>query len=231
MVKSNVMFLHPSRRSDRSLIIHGAGRLSNIIESFLERSYDKIYRFVDYSCALQHNSDAPHVNTSIISEMPDCVDGKTLDYVSSIGYNNMLSRKNAYMSMTSLEIIVPINVVHQNAYVSPDADIGLGNVFFPGVIVEPGVTIGDNNIIWSNAVVCHDSKIGSHNFIAASSVIGGFSCLGDSVFLGFGSIINEHLNVCSHSFLASGTVLTKSISAEGLRLCGVPAKPMDRQPF
>lgn len=224
------MCVNPPRRSNKTLIIHGAGRLSSIIASFKGESYEKIYRFVDYSTEANQNSEESHGRPSIIYELPECGEEQMLDYVSSIGYNNMLSRKEAYRSMARLKTITPINVIHQNAYISPHADIGVGNIFFPGVIVEPGVTIGDNNIIWSNTVICHDSTIGSHSFIAASSVIGGFSRLGDSVFLGFGSIVNDNLNVCSHSFLASGSVLTKSISVEGSRLCGVPAKPMNRQP-
>ncbi len=209
------------------LVIHGAARLSTIIEGFVSEHYHSIYRYVDSSCFNDNGISAESIKSMNIISNPIFLEGaSTFDYVSTIGYKNMLARQKAFEWAQSHYSLNPINVVHPKSYISPDARIGVGNIFLPGVIVEPGVTLGNNNIFWSNSTVCHDCIIGSHNFIAASAVLGGYVQLGDSCFLGFGSIINDHLKVADDTFLASGSVLIKNHSVSGERLCGVPAKIM-----
>lgn len=205
---------------NKLIIIHGAGRLSEIVYNIIKDDYKEFYLYVDdnYLGCLQPNSSVP-----VISSLPH---GISADYVSTIGYKNMANRKIAYISMSNNECLSAVNIVHPAACISPFAHIGVGNIFFPGVVVEDGVCIGDNNIFWSNACICHDAVIGSHNFFAASVTIGGYCIIGEACFLGFGSIVNEQLELADHTFAASGSVLVKSQLTIGARLCGVPAKVM-----
>ncbi|MCP9890257.1 hypothetical protein KBY57_04155 [Cyanobium sp. Aljojuca 7D2] len=217
---------------NKTLVIHGASRLAAIAYSFIQDQYDQVYRYIDPSFLPVHEPTSIDGNQIIIPIISSLSSDCPVDYVSSIGYKNMTARKIAFENIVASKPVSPINIVHPNAFVSPDAILGLGNIIFPGVIIENGACIGDNNIIWSNSCICHDATLGSHNFIAASSIIGGFSHMGNCVFLGFGSIINDKISIASNSFLASGAVVTKNIDTEKTRVCGVPAKIMTsgRQP-
>ena len=202
------------------VILHGAGRLSEIIYNVVKDDYEKFYLYVDadYLKYLQSYTKIP-----VISSLPD---GVSADYISTIGYKSMEKRKSAYIFMSSKDGLSSVNIVHPAAYISPAAKIGVGNIFFPGVIVEDGVCIGDNYVFWSNACICHDAIIGNHGFFAASVTIGGYCIIGESCFLGFGSIVNEQLELADCTFSASGSVIVKSQLIVGARLCGVPAKVM-----
>ena len=210
------------------LIIHGAGRLSEIVAGFASSQYSKILRYVDKSFLDSNNFDAQaHASWPIIHNISESDLLRCPAYISSIGYKNMNARKQAFVhTLRANQSIKPVNVIHGNAYVSHESIIGTGNIIFPGVVIEPGVSIGDNNIFWSNCTICHDAIIGSHNFIASSSVVGGFTKIGDSCFLGFGSIVNDNLNIANNTFLASATTVIKSQPVVGVSMCGVPARVM-----
>lgn len=211
--------------NNKVIILHGSGRLSQIIFNMVESKYEKVFSYVDssYLNSFKNNSSVP-----VISSFDTDLVGPNADYISTIGYKNMHQRKSAYLNMCTNTTLClsPVNVIHPLAYISSKASIGVGNIFFPGVIVEDGVSIGDNNIFWSNACICHDAVIDSHNFFAASVTIGGYCSVGQSCFLGFGSIVNESLKIADSTFLASGTVLVRNQPIVGARLCGVPAKLM-----
>lgn len=208
---------------NKVLVLHGAGRLSEIVSKFVGDKYERIISYVNpmYLDQLSDNYGLPVV-TSLSREIIE----NQADYVSAIGYKNMRARKIAFCDLARNPELSPVNIIHPHAFVSSDAQMGVGNIVFPGVVVEDGVSIGDNNIFWSNSCICHDSVIGSHNFFAASVTVGGFSIISECCFLGFGSIINEELEIVDRTFLASGTVLTKSQLTPGTRMCGVPARIM-----
>ena len=213
------------KKNNSVIILHGAGRLSQIVFNMVESKYDQVFSYVDsgYLNIFETKNSFP-----VISSLETDLIGTNVDYISTIGYKNMEQRKSAYLDMCeSLSTcLTPINIVHPTAYISTRAHIGVGNIFFPGVVIEDGVSIGDNNIFWSNACICHDAVIDSHSFFAASVTIGGHCHVGESCFLGFGSIVNETLNLAASTFLASGTVLIRDQPIVGARLCGVPAKQM-----
>ena len=208
------------------LIIHGAGRLSEIVASFAPSQYSTILRYVDESF-LTTNKSATQSSLPIIHNISELNLPDSPAYISSIGYKNMQSRKDAFLKiLAENQSIQPVNIIHDNAFVSHESIIGTGNIIFPGVVIEPGASIGNNNIFWSNCTICHDAIIGSHNFLASSSVVGGYSRIGDSCFLGFGSIINDNLNIANKTFLASGTTVIKNQPLVGVAMCGVPARMM-----
>ena len=75
------------------LIIHGAGRLSEIVASFASGQYSTILRYVDESY-LKTNKSATQSSLPIIHNISD-VDPSSLLYISSIGYKNMQSEKSS----------------------------------------------------------------------------------------------------------------------------------------
>jgi UDP-N-acetylglucosamine acyltransferase len=60
----------------------------------------------------------------------------------------------------------------QDQFISPDAQIGIGNKFGRGVIIDAGVTLGDNNVIRNYAVLTGRTQIGNGNHIGSHVTIG-----------------------------------------------------------
>ena len=205
--------------SELPLIIHGCGRLSEILSLWMSSSFSNVYYLVDSAYINPHH--IPQSN--IISDVSQF---SSAHYISSIGYKDMSARRLAFDTLKARENILPVNYFHPHSHIAQTVKIGTGNIVFPGVVIEDGVTIGDNNIIWSNTSICHDSVVKDHCFIAASSVIGGYSILENSCFIGFGTIINENLRLSSKIRTASGTVVIDSQLETGISICGVPSRRM-----
>ena len=201
------------------LIIHGSGRLSEILSHWISGSYSRIYYLVDSGYSNQNQSYRSNI-------IPDVSHFSSAHYISSIGYKDMMARKVAFETIKAMENILPINYLHPQSYIAETANIGIGNIIFPGVVIEDGVKIGNNNVIWSNCTLCHDSVIGDHCFIASSSVIGGYTRVENSCFIGFGTIINENLLLKQQIKTASGTVVIRNQLESGISICGVPSRRM-----
>ena len=108
---------------NKLIILHGAGRLSEIIYNIVKDDYEEFYLYVDpdFQGFSQLNS-----TISIISSLPE---GISADYISTIGYKNMARRKSAYIAMSSKEALSSVNILHPAAYISPTAQVGVGNKF------------------------------------------------------------------------------------------------------
>ena len=80
------------------LIIHGAGRLSEIVASFAPGQYSTILRYVDESF-LTTNKSATQSSLPIIHNISELNLPDSPAYISSIGYKNMQSRKDAFLKI------------------------------------------------------------------------------------------------------------------------------------
>ena len=65
------------------------------------------------------------------------------------------------------------NQIHKLACVSPEAELGTGNVIGPFAVIEENVTLGDNNQIAAHAVIKSYTRMGNDNQVFEQAVIGG----------------------------------------------------------
>jgi len=139
----------------------------------------------------------------------------------AIGYNNMQAREQAFVRLVNSGIH-PSTFISKQAFIDSTAELGFGNIIFPGVVLEAGVVLGNNNIIWSNVTVCHDTQLEDHNFIASGSTIGGFASIHNRCFLGFGSVVDSYVEVLNDTLLGANSFLTHCASSGSLYV-GNPA--------
>lgn len=116
-----------------------------------------------------------------------------------------------------------VSLIHPNAVISDDVQIGRGTVIMAGVVVNAGTTIGKGCIINTSSSVDHDNVIGDYAHISVGAHLAGTVKVGSRTWIGVGAVVSNNINICEDCMIGAGAVVVKSITDNGKYL-GVPAK-------
>lgn len=144
------------------------------------------------------------------------------DVIVAIG--NMQIREGFVCRLLRDGMNVPI-LIHPQAVVAEDVEIGQGTVVMAGAVVNSGVHIGRGVIVNTSSSVDHDCQIGNFTHVSVGAHLAGTVSVGDRVWVGAGAIINNNLTIHNDCMIGSGAVVVKNINEEGTYI-GVPAKRM-----
>lgn len=114
-------------------------------------------------------------------------------------------------------------LIHPNAVIAPDVEIGSGTVVMAGAVVNSGVRLGTGVIINTCSSVDHDCIIEDYVHISVGSHLSGTIKVGSETWIGVGVSIVNNINICSHCFIGAGAVVVRDINEKGTYY-GVPAK-------
>lgn len=114
-------------------------------------------------------------------------------------------------------------VIHQRAWVSPEAHVGEGSVVMAGAVVQTGARIGAHCIINTAAVIEHDVILEDFVQVAPGAVLGGGVRIGAASYIGMGALIRDHTRVGAGAVVGMGAVVISDV-AGGARVVGVPAR-------
>lgn len=117
---------------------------------------------------------------------------------------------------------VPV-LVHPNAVVAEDAQLGAGTVVVAGAVINPGARIGKGCIINTCASVDHDCTIEDYVHIAVGAHVAGTVAIGHHTWVGAGATVINNVNVCANCMVGAGAVVCEPILEEGTYI-GVPAR-------
>ncbi|MDD2759814.1 MAG: NeuD/PglB/VioB family sugar acetyltransferase [Methylomonas sp.] len=115
------------------------------------------------------------------------------------------------------------NLVHVNAFVEQDGEIGFSNQIFANAYINSSVRIGCNNIINTSAILEHEVVIGSHNHISVNAVLCGRVEIGSGCFIGASATIKDQIKICDNVVIGAGGVVVKNIDQPGV-YAGVPCR-------
>ena len=119
--------------------------------------------------------------------------------------------------------LLPAELIHPSACVSPSATIGRGTLVMPYVVVNARSRVGVNCILNTGCIVEHDCEVGDHVHLASSSALGGGARVGSEAMVGMGAMVLPGQSVGSRATLGAGAVAVKPIS-DGCVAVGVPAR-------
>ena len=139
-----------------------------------------------------------------------------------ISFGSMKYRKKVFEYMVK-QGWEPVNVIHPNAVVSPDAKIGKGVLIECGCLITPGPVIGDNVVVNTGSQVNHDNIVEDHVYIASGVILSGGVTIGANTLLDDGVIVTLGRKVGENCLIGAGAVVTKDIEA-GVVCYGNPAR-------
>lgn len=115
-----------------------------------------------------------------------------------------------------------VSLIHPNAVIADDAQIGIGTVVMAGAVINSGTIIGKGCIVNTCSSIDHDCKVGSYCHIAVGAHIAGTVEIGNETWIGAGVTVSNNINICSGCTIGAGAVVIHNIENTGTYV-GVPA--------
>lgn len=117
----------------------------------------------------------------------------------------------------------PVTLIHPQAVVARDVELGCGVVVMAGAVINPGAKIGDGVIINTCSSVDHDCTVGAYTHISVGAHLAGTVHIGKSGFICAGAVVINNTCVCNHVIVGAGAVVVKDITEAGTYI-GIPAR-------
>lgn len=194
----------------RKTSLVGAGGMASEIVSLFGNEYCIEYLYDDI------NTSKVYKNKYIVSDKfkPDNY------YNIAVGYPET---KVKIVNNIKNDIKWAIPLIHKNAIICHNINIGLGSVIYPFVLLTSNIIIGFCATINSHVKIGHDCKIGSMFHASPGATVSGYVTIGHRVFLGANSCIKEYVKICDDVIIGAGAVVVKDITEPG-KYAGVPAR-------
>lgn len=116
-----------------------------------------------------------------------------------------------------------VTLIHPEAVVGDDVEIGAGSVVMAGAVINPGSRVGKGVIVNTCSSIDHDCKIGDFVHVAVGAHLAGSVEVEEASWIGAGAIINNNLRICGSCVIGAGAVVVKDIREAGTYV-GVPAR-------
>lgn len=155
--------------------------------------------------------------------------GKTMDsfkhkdeaeFFVAIGNNSTRERIQERLIDKGLSIA---SLIHPNAIIGTDVEIGIGTVVMAGVVINSSSKIGEGCIINTSCSLDHDNVIEDYVHISPGANLAGTVKVGKGTWIGIGSVVSNNINICSEATIGAGAVVIKDIIEAGTYV-GVPVK-------
>jgi sugar O-acyltransferase (sialic acid O-acetyltransferase NeuD family) len=121
--------------------------------------------------------------------------------------------------------LVPGQVIHPAAVVSPAAALGPGCVVLANAFVSTGAVLGAHVQVNYNATVGHDSVLGDFVTVLPGANVAGTVTLGIGVTVGSNACVLPCLRIGPGATIGAGAVVTRD-QPGGVVVVGVPARPL-----
>lgn len=114
-------------------------------------------------------------------------------------------------------------LVHPDAVIAAQVEIGSGTVVMAGAVINPGSRIGIGCIVNTSSSIDHDCVVGNYCHIAVGAHLAGTVNVGNGTWIGAGAIVSNNVNICGGCMIGAGAVVIKNIDEAGIYI-GVPAE-------
>jgi sugar O-acyltransferase (sialic acid O-acetyltransferase NeuD family) len=118
---------------------------------------------------------------------------------------------------------MPVNAIHQQAFIAPSATIGHGNLIAMRASVGSFAQIGNHCIIHAGAIIDYQAHIGDFVQIGAGSIINSNVTIKESAFVGSGVTVVSGVTIGKNARVGAGSVVINNV-ADGETVFGVPAQ-------
>ena len=198
---------------DKRLIIIGASGHGKVVADIaLLNGYTNIC-FLDDDETVKECAGFPVVGKSTEAR---AMDG---DKVVAIGNAKIRERIQSEIETVSL--------IHPDAVIGRNVEIGKGTVIMAGVVINTDVKVGEGCILNTASSVDHDCKIGDFVHVAVGAHICGTVKVGKKTWIGAGATVSNNISICEDVMVGAGTVVIKDITEKGTYI-GVPSRLMDK---
>lgn len=198
----------------KQLVIIGASGHGKVVADIARKiGYDEIYFLDDNENRMECGGYAVAGKSSRYVDF-DC------DVIVAIG--NPKDRERIQKDVELAGKSVPA-LVHPNASIAEDVEIGKGTVVVAGAVINSGARIGRGCIINTGASVDHDCEVADFVHVSVGAHVAGTVRIGERTWIGAGATVSNNIDICADCMIGAGAVVIMDIEKPGTYI-GVPAK-------
>jgi sugar O-acyltransferase (sialic acid O-acetyltransferase NeuD family) len=207
---------------DKAVIIFGVNSIGKSALAIFESHGIVVYGFLDENEALHQKE---------INNVPVLGGLENKEYIKLIGKeceafiatDDASLRKNLVGVLQKKQKRVPLNAVHETAYISQYAKIEQGNFINGQVFINANAQIGHHCNIHAKVLIDSDAKVGDFVQIGANSNINAACQIGEGAFIGSGVTVIAGIKIGKKARIGAGSVVIADVK-DGQTVWGNPAK-------
>lgn len=142
-----------------------------------------------------------------------------------VGIGDNIVRADAYERAIRAGLM-PESVVHPTATLLGGCNIGAGSQICARAVVGVNANVGVNAIVNTAATIDHDNVLGDHASVGPGAHLAGRVTVGPYTHVGIAASINEGMTIGTRCLVAAGAAVVSGVP-DGVRVAGVPARPME----
>lgn len=135
---------------------------------------------------------------------------------------NALVRSRIMTELLQKGAVFPV-LVHPNAVIGINVELGSGTVVMAGAVVNPSVSVGCGCIINTCSSVDHDCVLEDYVHVSVGAHVAGTVHVGKNTWIGAGATVKNNVNICGDCMVGAGAVVVKDIQEAGVYV-GIPAR-------
>lgn len=112
-------------------------------------------------------------------------------------------------------------LIHPNAVVADNVEIGEGTVVMAGAVINPGARVGKGVIVNTCSSIDHDCMVGDFVHISVGAHLSGTVTVGKGSWIAVGASVSNNVEICSGVTVGAGAVVIRDINEAGTYV-GVP---------
>lgn len=201
---------------DKLLIIGASGHGKVVADIAIKMKKWKWIAFLDDDLNIKSSMGIKVIGTS--DKVSEFI--KEFDVFVGIGDNTI--RQRIHNKLEKLGASIPV-LVHPNAIIGENVDIGNGTVIMAGAIINCCTFIGKGCIINTGSTIDHDNYIEDFVHISPGAHLAGSVRVGLGSWLGIGSIVSNNVTITGGCKIGAGAVVIKNITESGTYV-GIPVR-------
>ena len=119
-----------------------------------------------------------------------------------------------------------INLIHKNAEIRVNVELGKGIIIGQGSLISTDVKIEDFTQIMSYCILGHDVNVGKYCRLGDFVFLGGFTTIGSNSFIAVKATVLDRLKIGKNVIIGAGSVVIRNVK-EGSSVFGNPAKKIE----
>ena len=193
------------------VLMGGGGHCKVIIDAIRKAGQFSIYGIVDpILSAGETVLDVKVLGPdSIMAELS--AKGIKYAFISVGSIGNCETRKKIDAALRGAGFKLPV-LIHPNAIIAKDVNLGEGTFVAAGAIINPGVSIGRNAIINTAASIDHDCVIGDFVHVAPGVTLSGGVKVGNETHIGTGAKVTQYLDIGRNVLVGAGVTVRHNLS-------------------
>ena len=208
------------------MIIFGANGLGRAAQEIFESHNIVVFGYLDDDSSL-HGKEIDEV-----AVLGSTTDDGFLKYIGKkcqafVSEDNNAARKSMVRLLNDRRKVMPLNAIHNEAYIAKSAHIGHGNFINTRVTLGASSKVGNHCIFHAHSLVDFDAQVGDYVQVGAGSVVNSAAKIEDEVFIGAGATIVSGVTIKKGARVGAGSVVISDVES-GDTVFGNPAQPIKK---